>query len=118
MPQGFCTLQAPPGIFALANGATTASQVQVMMAGTLVWSDAGTDRLTPGVTKILSAYSGASPTIDTTTLVWLIMAIKGAMPLLMHEADFPANVETVLSAATWAILGRVEGADLAVYPQV
>jgi hypothetical protein len=102
----------------LSDGASTTSQVQVMAPGTLIWSDASTDAITPGVTKILSAYSGASPTFDTTTLVWLVMAIKGKTPLLMHEADFPANVETVLASATWALLGRIEGAELSAYPAV
>ena len=118
MPQGFATLAAPPGIFSLSDGATTTSQVQVLMDGKLIWSDASVDLITPGVTKILSAYSGTSPTFDTATLVWLVLAIKGKTPLLMQEADFPTNVETVLAGATWALLGRVEGADLAAYPAV
>lgn len=116
MPQGYCTLQAAPECFALADGATATSSVQVASAGTLIWSDASPDLLTPGTTAILSAYGGA--TIDTTQNVYLLMAIKGGSPLLMLEADLITNVESVLSGATWAILRRIQGPEISPYPAV
>lgn len=115
MPQDSATLQAPPQLFALTNGGTTTSTVQLAASAKAVWSDASVDTLTPGVTPVKSAYTGASPTVDTLNFVWIVFLIKGAAPLLMKEVDFPTQVETVLNAATWMPYARIDGPTIEPY---
>lgn len=117
MPQDSATLQTVPQFLALANGGTTTSTVQLVADTKAVWSDGATDTLTPGITAVLSAYTGASPTIDTSAFVWLVFLIKGASPLLMKETDFP-TIETVLNGATWLLVARIDGPVLMSYHTV
>ncbi len=104
MPRGFCTLICIPEPFAVTNADSTAATYSVADPVTVVWSAGGNESWAVGRTL---------GTINPQGTAWLLLAVQGQGPYFIQEADM-ANVDTLLTGATWAILRRA--ADGLFYP--
>jgi hypothetical protein len=122
MPQGFCTLTTVPEPFTLSGGGTTTARVTLIAPVTVIWATGSPDTWKPAPSfTILPAASYGVVGLDTTVLVWNLVAVQGhTAPVLVHEADYlTPGWDTVLGGTpTWAVLRRIEGVSLSPVPQV
>lgn len=114
MPQGFASVLSTPEPLKPLGGVQTTT-VQVFAPLIITWTDASTDIIPAGF-LVTSLETGAS-LVDASLNVWLLVAVKGTTTLrLATEADF-ANLDTLTSAATWAVLYRMQLARIDVEQQ-
>ena len=116
MPLLFVSLNSIPEPYTVINGDSPQTRVRVATPVALTWQDgtAQTWAADKPVTAV-SAYGGVR--VDSSTLNWLLVAVKGAdRPSLVKELD-RANLDTLLNGASWAPFRLLLGGLLVPIPQ-